>query len=245
MVGDAPTFYDILEVSPDATPHEIRDAYARLKTAYSKDSLATYSLIAPDEIEGVVRQVEEAFQILSHPEKRREYDRNYHEQKRSFAFSPPPPPVDPTRRPDLFGASNIVSIDRTPPMDGSIEDLGSLMAPKTEVSVPSTDTPSPVIGGGRPVERVGMNLDGEKEWKGELLRQIRETQGISLEEMADATRISKTYITAIEEENYAKLPASVFVRGFVVQIAKRLSLAHDKVAAAYVARYRTSELCKG
>jgi molecular chaperone DnaJ len=93
MVGDAPTFYDILEVSPDATPHEIRDAYARLKTAYSKDSLATYSLIAPDEIEGVVRQVEEAFQILSHPEKRREYDRNYHEQKRSFAFSPPPSPA--------------------------------------------------------------------------------------------------------------------------------------------------------
>lgn len=242
MVGDAPTFYDVLEVSPDATPHEIRDAYARLKTAYSKDSLATYSLIAPDEVENVVRQIEEAFQILSHPEKRREYDRNYHEQKRSFAFSPPPPPADHGRR---FDASNIVSIDRTPPMDGSIEDLDSLMAPKTEVATPSS-APAPVLGVSRPGgDRNSLSLEGEKDWRGELLRQLREIQGVSIEEMADATRISKTYITAIEEENYAKLPASVFVRGFVVQIAKRLNLPHDKVAAAYVARYRNSELCKG
>lgn len=243
MVGDVPTFYEILEVSPDATPHEIRDAYARLKTAYSRDSLATYSLIAPDEVEGVVRQIEEAFQILSHPEKRREYDRNYHEQRRSFAFSPPPPP--PVER--RMEASNIVSIDRTPPMDGSIDDLDSLMAPKTEVVPVSSPGGTPTVGGTPPsaIRDPGPNVDQEKEWRGELVRRLREAQGVSLEEMADATRVSKTYITAIEEENFAKLPASVFVRGFVVQIAKRLGLPHDKVAAAYVARYRQSELCKG
>jgi cytoskeletal protein RodZ len=55
--------------------------------------------------------------------------------------------------------------------------------------------------------------------------------------MANITKVSKSYILAIEDENFPKLPAPVFMRGFVTQMAKVLRLPHDQVAAAYMARY--------
>ena len=55
--------------------------------------------------------------------------------------------------------------------------------------------------------------------------------------MSAITKISKSYLMAIEEDNFAKLPAAVFLRGFVFQIARVLKLPADKVASAYIARY--------
>ena len=42
----------------------------------------------------------------------------------------------------------------------------------------------------------------------------------------------------LEEEAFEKLPAAVFVRGFIVQIAKSLKLPPDQVAPAYMSRYK-------
>src|ERR1035437_9317277 len=69
------TFYDVLDLGPDATPQEVRGAYLRAKAAYNRDSIALYSLINQDETSSLVEQIEQAYQILSHPERRREYDR--------------------------------------------------------------------------------------------------------------------------------------------------------------------------
>ena len=60
---------------------------------------------------------------------------------------------------------------------------------------------------------------------------------LSIEELADYTKISKKYLKAIEEEDYPKLPAPVYLRGFVIQLAKRLKIPSETVAAAYLARY--------
>ncbi len=64
----------------------------------------------------------------------------------------------------------------------------------------------------------------EKESLGELLRRTREEQGIALEEIAEATKISLNNLKAIEADDYANLPAEVFVRGFCVIYAGHLSL---------------------
>src|SRR5690606_12230676 len=81
----------------------------------------------------------------------------------------------------------------------------------------------------------------EVEWRGSMLRRVRDGRRVSIEEIADFTKITKTYILAIEDENYAKLPAAVYLRGFVTQIAKFLRLPHEKVATAYMARYAQSK----
>jgi cytoskeletal protein RodZ len=69
---------------------------------------------------------------------------------------------------------------------------------------------------------------------GAFLKMVREYKRVSQEEIMDRLKISKNYLAALEEDNIAKLPANVFVRGFVIQYAKTLKLDHDKIAGAYM-----------
>ena len=72
---EAQNYYDILDVKPDATQSEIRQAYFRVKSAYSRDSAALYSLFDEQETQLVLERVEQAYLVLSNPEKRKEYDK--------------------------------------------------------------------------------------------------------------------------------------------------------------------------
>ncbi len=55
---------------------------------------------------------------------------------------------------------------------------------------------------------------------GEELRREREIRGISLKEIADATKISKRFLDALERNDHMTLPAPVFTRGFVREYAR-------------------------
>ena len=65
------------------------------------------------------------------------------------------------------------------------------------------------------------------------LRKQREIRGVSLKEIADSTKISKRYLEAIEQDDYASLPAPVFARGFVREYARYLGLSSEEMAARY------------
>jgi cytoskeletal protein RodZ len=62
---------------------------------------------------------------------------------------------------------------------------------------------------------------------GEFFRQVRETKGLTLDEVASKTRIRTDFIKALEEGNFAKLPDQVFARGFVRSYARSLGLDED------------------
>jgi flagellar biosynthesis protein FlhG len=78
----------------------------------------------------------------------------------------------------------------------------------------------------------------DTEFTGELLRRVRESQGIDLAEISAFTRISKGHLVAIEAEAYAALPALVYVRGFVSELAKFLKLDTAQVQRSYMRRLR-------
>lgn len=67
-------YYELLKVSRNSTVAEIVKAYHAAKSAYSKDSVATYSLFTPDEIQTELARLEEAYTTLSNIEKRAQYD---------------------------------------------------------------------------------------------------------------------------------------------------------------------------
>ena len=67
-------YYEVLEVPIDASMDEIQHGYIRAKNAYSTDSLALYSLMSQDECDNILEIIEEAYIIVSDPEKRRRYD---------------------------------------------------------------------------------------------------------------------------------------------------------------------------
>lgn len=81
-------------------------------------------------------------------------------------------------------------------------------------------------------------IKNSKEFDGEYLKKIRQYKGISIEQMSKETRISKSYLAAVEANDYEALPAPVFARGFVVQVARFLSLDDNAVAQSYMSKYK-------
>ena len=59
---------------------------------------------------------------------------------------------------------------------------------------------------------------------GPFLKQARETQGLTLEQVASVTRIQRKYLQALEEEQFSNLPEPVFTKGFVRTYARSLGI---------------------
>jgi flagellar biosynthesis protein FlhG len=87
-------------------------------------------------------------------------------------------------------------------------------------------------------QELARELNSETEFTGQLLRKVRESQGIELEEIVKHTKISNHHLTAIETEDFASLPALVYTRGFVQQVAKYLKLDPAQVTKTYLRRLR-------
>ena len=59
---------------------------------------------------------------------------------------------------------------------------------------------------------------------GEILKKTREEQGISLDEVAEATKIRSKYLRALEEEQFDALPGDVYAKGFATAYLKYLGI---------------------
>lgn len=68
-------YYEILRVSPKASVSEITSAYMTAKNAFSKDSIATYSLMGSDDTAKALADLEKAYMTLINPARRHEYDK--------------------------------------------------------------------------------------------------------------------------------------------------------------------------
>jgi len=75
---------------------------------------------------------------------------------------------------------------------------------------------------------------------GRYLKHTREALGMSVEEIARATRIPFASIERIEGDHFDDLPGEVFVRGFLKAYARAVSLPVDDVLARYTASRRVA-----
>lgn len=87
-------------------------------------------------------------------------------------------------------------------------------------------------------KELAREITAETEYTGRLLRKVRESQGVEIEDIAQRTKISSVHLRAIESEAFAELPAMVYTRGFVQQLAKYLGLDTTQVSRTYLARMR-------
>ncbi len=69
---------------------------------------------------------------------------------------------------------------------------------------------------------------------GEFFRQVRETKGLTVDEVASKTRIRSDFVKALEDGNFAKLPDQVFARGFVRSYARSLGLDEEDAIHRFV-----------
>lgn len=68
---------------------------------------------------------------------------------------------------------------------------------------------------------------------GDLLRQARDFKGVTLREAERATRISRNYLSALEDEQFSELPASAYARGIVRKYAQYLGLDPESILSQY------------
>jgi len=72
------------------------------------------------------------------------------------------------------------------------------------------------------------------------IRVVREQAGLSLRNIADATKISSRFLEYIELENFVKLPPRAYLRGFLLQYAKMLGVDPERMAGDYIKRYEAA-----
>lgn len=223
MDAERKNYYEVLEVEPNANPQQIENAYIRSRNAYSGDSVALYSLMTKDECDSILGQIEEAYSVLGFPEKRREYDR-----LRGFNQSG-------LKTPKMEKIHTVHSIEDRPKDEIQYENFGSNLI-EAKVSKLTAQ------------KKFGLEYEENNEMEGKIrdcndysgifLKSVREYKNVTIERMAEMTRISKTHITALENEDVSKLPADVYVRGYVYQYAKVLKLDPDRVATSYLLHFK-------
>jgi Helix-turn-helix domain len=74
------------------------------------------------------------------------------------------------------------------------------------------------------------------DWSGEMLRRVRESRGITVQQMAERTRITRHHLENIEQDRFTALPAPVYLRGIIMSLARELRLDGQKVARSYLDR---------
>lgn len=195
------TYYDLLKVNPKATIGEIVAAYHRTKSAFSKDSVATYSLLTEQETQAMLQRLDEAYATLCNLEKRSEYDRCLHLKAQKLPI--------PVSRADLASQRTLEPV-RTScpslPVAPAIESLATLHASPSFVE----------------------NFDGPS------LKQLREKKGWSVEDVSRVTKIPSKFVQALEVGDVKRLPARVYIQGFIKNIATLHRLDPQTVVKSYL-----------
>jgi cytoskeletal protein RodZ len=68
---------------------------------------------------------------------------------------------------------------------------------------------------------------------GALLKEGREKEGLSYEQMAQMTKLRAHTLKALEDEEWHHLPSSVFVKGFIQSYARALGMEESKLLDLY------------
>jgi len=76
---------------------------------------------------------------------------------------------------------------------------------------------------------------------GGRLRAARERAGVSLEALADQTKVSTSRIRALERNDLSTWPGGIFRRGFVRSYAERVGLDPDETVEAFVQAFPESD----
>lgn len=68
---------------------------------------------------------------------------------------------------------------------------------------------------------------------GDILRETRERQGISFDQVEEEIMIKKRYLEAMENEDWARLPGKVYAKGFLRSYARFLKLNEQSIIDLY------------
>jgi len=242
-------YYELLEIPSSATPAEIERAYHLAQQTWAEGSLALYSVFENADAAAIRSRIDEAYGVLLDPEARRRHDRERvpQEASPSTAGSGGPPLLpgssggDPS--PDDPGSPGPTSETRGSAGLRSLRawEGGSWRDRAADVGRDGVGEGSGDGARGEDDEQYDAFEDeGSGDFDGVRLRRARLFRGYEIDEIAQVTKVSGTHLRNIEEENYAELPADVYVRGFVTAYVRTIGLDPQRVVPGYMARLQES-----
>lgn len=113
---------------------------------------------------------------------------------------------------------------------------------KAEIHLVKTSTSIPVSNSKTGAYTVNPDFEKEiaeqKVFDGPFLKKVRLYKNISIEHLVKETRIGRSYLNAVETDDFSSLPAPVFLRGFIIQFARHLGLDENLVVSSYLSRVK-------
>lgn len=200
-------YYELLRISYNASSFEVRQAYKHMLAIYEENSLATYSLFTEDERKLILSKIEDAFMTLIDDKKRKAYDNNL---------------VNAGEAPDniltVREKKKAIPIYQTSKARANNNSLARI---KKKIREKETK------------DLAATMLKGDQ-ISGNDLRSLRESLGIELEEIFQATKISPTALAAIETDDVAHLPPKIYLISFLKSYAEALQLDPKQVVDGYI-----------
>ena len=222
--------YEMLEIPRAATPGEIDRAYRMAQQTYAEGSLALYSVFEKRDSSEIRTRLDEAYRVLADPELRASYDLEHRPLFTSGVASGPASGLAPG--PAAATATAARPLNGTRPGSSIAESSPRMNAAVEEATAEAFDDV---------VERYDQREDETSgEFDGPRLRRTRLFRGYEIDQIADVTKVAGAHLRNIEDENFAELPADVYVRGFVTAYAKTIGLDPQAVVPSYMARLQDS-----
>lgn len=189
-------YYEMLDVKPDAAFFEIRHAYKAALQIYQADSMISHSIFSQEERKQILAFVEKAYLTLINEKERQAYDNELIAQGLLTATKWKVSPKKPVIIYDINNNSGI----KNPAKNNN--ELRERIAQDKSIAEIITQT----------------------KISGADLQKIRTKLEVSIEDIAEETKISSYYIKNIEADNISRLPATVFLKGFIKAYLKCLCL---------------------
>ncbi|MFP4446855.1 MAG: helix-turn-helix domain-containing protein [Desulfosudaceae bacterium] len=205
------SYYEILEVSPEASASEIRQARQKFLMLYRDDPIVADSFFTEKEKQQIIDRIETAFAVLSDPAKRQAYDRELRPAGESSGRKEDSAPGDRPR-------SGVVS----PLIPGKPSWDSALVARKMEdQGLPDK------------ARRLIDEIRGRETVSGADIRALRRALQITVTQVFEITRIREALVRAIENDRFDELPPPVYLRGFLESYADLLHLPPEVLRRGY------------
>ena len=219
-------YYEVLEVSPQASQTEIQVAYQKAKATYSLSNPEIYNIFSKQEAQAWVEIIEEAFLVLGSPKNREAYSRRFDSPTRVVATDLPNFAME---------EAEVVEEVEEVVIEEELDDISHLPPVKEEES-----RPLPSGTGSTSLSQYNINpgieeaIEKQDLFDGLFLKKIRTYKNVDIQDFSKKTCIALRHLYAIENNNFSVLPAPVFVRGYIIQYCRILDLNEPKVVKSFM-----------
>jgi DnaJ-class molecular chaperone len=204
---DELTYYECLDIPVTASAFEIRKAYKEALGIYHEDSLASYSLFSDEERSRILQKIEEAFLILMDEKRRAEYNQ-------------------------MLGEKGLmdVSLLQQKRENNAVPIFDSNKARDKDIFQKKIRRKLE----GKDLKKLSNDIHSKDIISGDDLKKLREAAGIELEEIFEVTRINIPILKSIENNQFERLPPTIYLKNFLMSFARLLDLDPGKIAKGYL-----------